>query len=307
VRLWQDLAPDRHGGLRLRHPVIVAAGGAGYGNELLGSVGEALPGALVTRSITRAARRGAPAPRMVPLPHGLLHEIGLPNPGLEAVLRRQGPGWGAAAVPVIVSLCADDAEDIAALARRLEMQPDAAAIELDLECPQHGRSGRPIGLDVETSEIATVAARAATDLPLVVRLSGGAPDLRAIARAVVAAGADVISVSGSTRALALDAERRGPRLGSSYGWLSGPATKPTGLRLVYELAQVVRVPIVGAGGVHTLDDVLDYLAAGASAVGMATAVLADPAWGDAHGVEDVRDLIGRALPRRKHRGSRSRR
>lgn len=312
MRLWQDLAPERHGGLRLRHPVIVAAGGAGYGNELLGSVGETLPGALVTRSVTRGARRGAPGPRMAALPQGLLHGIGLPNPGLDAVLRLQGPGWGAAEVPVIVSLCADHAEDIAALARRLETQPDAAGIELDLDYPEGGRSGQPIGHDVEASEIATVAARAATDLPLIVRLSGAAPDVRPIARAVVAAGADAISVSGSTRGLALDHERRRPYLGSSDGWLSGPATKPAGLRLVYEVAQVVRVPVVGAGGVHTLDDVLDYLAAGASAVGLATAALADPtlpgrlgqelaAWGQAHGVDDVRELIGRALPRRRDR------
>ncbi len=315
MRLRQDLAPGRHGGLRLRHPLIVAAGGAGYGIELLGSVGELQPGALVTRSVTREARRGAPAPRMAPLPDGLLHAIGLPNPGLEAVLRRQGPAWAASDVPVIVSVCAEDAEDIAALARTLEMQPDVAGMELSLECPDRSRRGEPIGLDVEASEIATVAARAATDLPLIVKLSGAATDIRTVARAVVAAGADVISLSGSTRALVLSEDRSGPILGSTYGWLSGPATKTLGLRLVYEVAQVVKVPIIGAGGAASLDDVLDYLAAGASAVGMATAVLADPslpgrlgqelgAWGDAQEVADVRDLVGRALPSRKDRGSR---
>ena len=314
MRLAQDLAPRRHGGLRLRHPVIVAAGGAGYGAELLGSVGDLQPGALVTRSITRDARRGAPVPRMTPLPDGLLHAVGTPNPGLEAVLRRHGPGWGATEVPVIVGLWADDAEDIAALARTLEMQPDAAGIELNLECPDRGRRGEPIGLDVEASEVATVAARAATDLPLIVKLSGAAPDIRSVARAVVAAGADVISLSGSTRGLALGDDRERPLLGSSYGWLSGPAVKPTGLRLVYEVAQVVKVPVIGAGGVGSLDDVLDYLAAGASAVGIATAVLADPAlpgrlgrelyaWAEATGVGVLHDVIGRALPRRRDRGS----
>ena len=318
MRTGQDLAPGRHGGLELRHPLIVAAGGAGYGNELLESVGEHLPGAIVTRSITREARRGAASPRMMPRSDGLLHAIGTPNAGLEAVLRRQGERWGASDVPVIVSLCADNVDDIAALARTLEMHPDASGMELSLECPDQGRGRQPIGLDVEASETATVAARAATDLPLIVKLSSAAPDIRPIARAVAAAGADVVSVSGSVRAFALDEAGQRPALGSVYGWLSGPSVKPIGLRLVYEVAQVVRVPVVGAGGVHTLADVLDYLGAGASAVGLASAALADPAlpgrlgreleaWGDEHGITEVGQLVGRALPQRKDRGSLRRR
>jgi dihydroorotate dehydrogenase (NAD+) catalytic subunit len=318
VKLRQDLARDRHGGLILAHPIIVAAGGGGFGSELLESVGELTPGAVVTSTVTRTPRRGAPAPRMVPSSHGILHALGSPNPGLDAVLRRHAARWGAAAVPVIVSLPADDAEDIAALARTLEMQPEVAGIELDLGAADNSRGGTPTGLDVEASEIATVAARAATDLPLVVRLSSVAPDIRVVARAVAAAGADAVSVSGSVRGLELERGRVGSALGSPYGWLSGPVAKPVGLRLVHEVAQAVRIPVLGAGGVHTLDDVLDYLSAGASAVGLATAALADPAlpgrlgrelaaWGDEHGVGDVRELIGRALPRRTGRGSRRRR
>lgn len=314
MKLRQELAPDRHGGLSLQHPVIVAAGGAGYGAELLESVGDDQPGAIITRGLTRETRRGARPPRMASLPHGLLHAIGRPNPGLETVLRRQGPRWAAFDVPVVVSLWADTADDITALARTLEVHPEAAGLELDLGAPDRGRGGEPIGLDVGASETATVAARAATDLPLIVKLESSAPDVRAVARAVVAAGADAISLSGGTRALALAASGTGPSLGSSYGWLSGPATKPTGLRLVYEVAQVVKVPVIGAGGVSSLGDVLDYLAAGASVVGVATAALADPtlpgrlgrelgAWADGHGIADVRELIGRALPHRRDRGS----
>lgn len=314
MRLRQDLAPGRRGGLVLRHPVIVAAGGAGYGAELLDSVGAELPGAIVTRSLTREAMRGTRPPRMVPRADGLLHAIGRPNPGLEAVLRRYGPRWGAHDVPVLVSLWADTADDIAAMARTLEMHPEVAGLELDLGAPDRGRGGEPIGLDVGASETATVAARAATDLPLVVKLASAAPDPRPVARAVVAAGADAISVSGSVRGLALDEPGTGAALGAGYGWLSGPTTKPLGLRLVYEVAQVVTVPVIGAGGASSLADVLDYLRAGAGVVGLATAALADPAlpgrlgreldaWGDAHGVGDVRELIGRALPRRRDRGS----
>ncbi|MGD8684273.1 MAG: dihydroorotate dehydrogenase [Chloroflexota bacterium] len=308
-----DLAPARTGGLRLRWPVIVAAGGAGFGAELLEAVGEATPGAVVTCSVTRTADRGHPPPRMALRRDALLHSVGYPNPGLEAVLRRQAPRWAGSPVPVIVSLCADSAEDIAAMAGTLEMQPDIAGLELNLACPDRGRGGEPIGLDVEASETATVAARAATELPLIVKLSPLAPDIRAVARAVAAAGADAISAIGPLPALALEDDRGRALLGTAYGGLSGPALKPVGLRVTYEIAQVVKVPVIGIGGVSSLEDVLDYLAAGASAVGLASAALGDPAlpgalgralehWCDEHGL-GLRDLIGRALPRRRDRGS----
>ena len=314
MRLTVDLAPRHRGGLRLRHPLIVAAGGAGYGAELLEAVGESTPGAIITRSVTREARRGNPPPRMTLRPDGLLSSVGLPNPGLEVMLRRQAPRWAGSEVPIIVSICGEDVADISALARTLEMHPEAAGLELNLACPDRGRGGEPIGLDVEASEVATVAARAATELPLVVKLSAAAPDVRAIARAVAAAGADAISATSALPALALDREAARPALGTAYGGLSGPAIKPVGLRVVWEIAQVVKVPVIGIGGVHALEDVLDYLAAGATAVGLATAVLGDPTlpgrlaqalarWGEEHGIEHVDELIGRALPRRRDRGS----
>ncbi len=143
-----DLAPARHGGLRLRHPVIVAAGGGGFGAELLDAVGTDAPGALITRSVTRGPDRGHPPPRMVPLAHGLLHSVGTPNPGLEATLRRHGPRWAAHEVPVIVSVCADNAEDIAAMARTLETpaRRGRAGVEPRLRGSQSGwrthRAGR---------------------------------------------------------------------------------------------------------------------------------------------------------------------
>jgi dihydroorotate dehydrogenase (NAD+) catalytic subunit len=309
-----DLAPRRPGGLRLAHRVLVAAGGAGYGTELIDAVGEALPAAIVTRSTTRAPRRGHPAPRMAPQAGGLLWSVGLQNPGLDAVLRRHGARWGSSDVPIIVSLCADTVEDITAMAQRLELVPEVAGIELNLACPDRGRGGLPIGCDVAASELATVAARAATDLPLIVKLTPVATDLREIARAVAAAGADAISAIGPLPALAIDAGRAGPTLGGAYGSLSGPALRSIGLRAVYEIAQVVAVPIIGSGGVARLADVLDHLAAGASAVSLATAALADPTlparlarsleeWCARRGIGDVRQLVGTALPRRRDRGS----
>jgi dihydroorotate dehydrogenase (NAD+) catalytic subunit len=309
-----ELAPRSSRGLRLRHPLLVAAGGAGFGNELLAAVGEQLPGAIVTRSVTRAGQVGSRPPRMTVLPQGLLSSSGPQGPGLDAVLRRQAPRWASSDVPIIVSICADNVDDIAALARTLETQPDIAGLELNLSCPDRSRHGEPIGIDVEASETATVAARAATDLPLIVKLTAVAPDVRAIARAVAAAGADAISAISTLPALTLDEAREGPSLGTVYGGLSGPALKPIGLRAVYEIAQVTSVPLIGIGGVNSLDDVLDYLAAGATAVGMATAVLAEPtlpgrlareldAWCDEHAMADAGELVGSALPQRRDRGS----
>jgi dihydroorotate dehydrogenase (NAD+) catalytic subunit len=309
-----ELAPLRPGRLRLVHPLLVAAGGAGYASEFLEAVGEMAPAAIVTRSTSRASRSGSRAPRMTQVPGGLLWSIGLQNPGLDAVLRRHGARWGEARVPIVVSICADNVDDIAWLARRLDMAPEVAGVELNLACPDRGRGSAPIGLDVQASELATVAARAATDLPLIVKLTPLAPDLRQIARAVAAAGADAISAIGPLPALALDDRRTGALLGTAYGGLSGPALKSIGLRVVYEIAQSVSVPIIGIGGVATLDDVLDYLAAGANAVGLATAALADPqlpgrlalelaAWQTRRGISHPHELVGAALPRHRDRGS----
>jgi dihydroorotate dehydrogenase (NAD+) catalytic subunit len=301
-------------GLRLRHPVIVAAGGAGFGAELLDAVGDMVPGAIVTRSATRAARRGDPAPRMAVLEDGLLSAVGQPDAAIEAVLRRHASRWAANEVPVIVSVCAESAADIAWLARTLDGHPDVAGVELDLAAPERGR-GAPIGRDVETAELATIAARAATVLPLIVKLAPLTVGLGEIARAVAAAGADAISAIGRVPALAVDAGRERTRLGSTASGLSGPAVKPLALRAVHEIAQAVRIPVIGIGGVSDLADVLDMLAAGATAVGLCTAALADPtlpgrlgqglaAWCAEVAVSDVHELVGTALLRRRSRRAR---
>jgi dihydroorotate dehydrogenase (NAD+) catalytic subunit len=310
----------RAGGLRLAHPVLVAAGGGGYAVELIEAAAGAPPAAVVTRSTTLRARPGNPAPRMTAIPAGLLSSVGLQNPGVDGVLERYAPRWAGEDVPVIVSICADSAEDIAALARTLDLRPGVAGIELNLACPDRSREGRAIGLDVEASETATVAARATTELPLIVKLTPAATDIREVARAVAAAGADAIGAVDLLPGLAVDRERdtaagtaRGTALGTGYGGISGPLLKPVALRAVYDIAQVVRIPIIGIGGTSTLEDVLDYLAAGASAVGLATAALADPLlpgrlgqelaeWCASQGLGSHREVIGRALPRRRDRG-----
>ena len=196
------------------------------------------------------------------------------------------------------------------MARRLDGQPGIAGIELNISCPNVGKGGLQFALDPDAAGAVTAAVRKATDLPLMVKLSPAAPDVRAIARAIADAGADSISAVNTLSGMALDRARRRPLLGNTYGGLSGPALKPVALRVVYEVAQAVRIPIVAIGGIGALDDVLDFLMAGAVAVQVGTAVFADPtlpirlvdemaAYCSANGLASHRELVGVALPSRR--------
>lgn len=277
VDISVDLAPQRPGRLVIRTPFMAAAGSLGYGVEAEGHVELDRLGAIVTRGTTLAARAGSPAPRMVEVPSGLLHSIGLPGPGIDAVLERYAPRWRAWTAPVILNLCAVQPDDFEALARRADGVPGVAALELDLASPDLAHGGRPISLDALAAGRATAAARSVTDLPILVKLSPAATDLRALARAVVEAGADALTCTGAMPALAIDPARGGSLLGSSSAVLSGPALRPISLRIMSEVRRAVAVPIVGCGGVSSLRDALEYLVAGADAVAIGTAVLADPA------------------------------
>jgi dihydroorotate dehydrogenase (NAD+) catalytic subunit len=316
VDLATDLAPRSVRGLALRNPVLIGAGGASYGIELADAHDLGRIGAFVTRGTTLQARSGHPPPRMAEVPGGLLNAVGLPNPGIESVLDRHASRWAAWQAPVIVNVCADTPAGFAALATRLDGESGVAGIELNLSCPDARDGGRPFALDGDAVADVVAAVRSATDLPVVAKLSAAAPDVRDVATAAEEAGADALCAINTLAGLALDRARRGALLGATYGGLSGPLLKPVALRVVYEIAQVVRVPIIGAGGITTLDDVLDMLAAGASAVQVVTAALDDPAlparladelaaWCAEQGLATHRSLVGAALPSRRDRsGSR---
>ena len=303
------LEVDLGRGLVLQTPLIAASGSMGYGVEVADLVDVPRLGGLVTRGTTLKPRGGHPAPRTADVPAGLLNGIGLQNPGFEAVLERYAETWARWPVPVIVNLCGESNGDLAEMARRLEGVPGVAGIELNLSCANGARNGTAFGLDEGATASLVAAVRRATDLPVIAKLTAAAADVRAIARAAADAGADALSAINTLPGLALDADRRGPALGSGYGGISGPALRPIALRVVYEIAQVVDVPVIGIGGVTTVDDVLDLLAAGASAVGVGVAALADPMLPvrladeladacRARGLESVEGLIGTALPQR---------
>jgi dihydroorotate dehydrogenase (NAD+) catalytic subunit len=314
VDLSVDLAPNRPGGLRLRNPILVASGTFGYGVEYGEVVDVQALGAICCKGTTLRPRIGNPPPRVTETPAGMLNSIGLQNPGVDAVVEKYGPLWARWQVPVLVNVAGESIEDYVAVVRRLEGVPGIAGVELNISCPNVGRDGTQFAVDAEAAGQVTAAVRRQTDLPLMVKLSPTVADVRAIARAIEDGGADSISAVNTLSGIALDRERRRALLGAVYGGVSGPALKPIALRVVYEVAQAVRIPIVGIGGIGSLDDVIDFLMAGASAVQVGTAIFADPglplrlvaelrAYCVANGLASHLELVGAALPAGRERPS----
>ncbi len=304
-----DLSVDLGRGLVLENPVLVASGTFGYGVEYGEVVDVERLGAICCKGTTLRPRAGNPPPRVTETPGGMLNSIGLQNPGVEAVIEKYAGIWAGWHVPVIVNVAGESIDDYVGVVRRLDGVAGVAGVELNISCPNVGKGGLQFAIDRDAAAAVTRAVRAATDLPLIVKLSPNVPDIRPIARAIADAGADALSAVNTLSGMALRPDRTGPLLGNVYGGLSGPAIKPVALRIVYEVAQVVEIPIVAIGGVTSIDDVLDYLAAGAVAVQVGTAVFADPVL-PVRLVDELRDvclargltshaaLVGTALPRR---------
>lgn len=304
-----DLTVDLGRGLVLHNPIMVASGTFGYGVEYGDIVDVDRLGAICCKGTTLRPRIGNPTPRVTETPGGMLNSIGLQNPGVNAVIDKYSATWAAWKVPVIVNVAAESVGDYVEVVRRLEGIPGIAGIELNVSCPNVGKGGLQFAIDAGAAGEVTAAVRRATDLPLLVKLSPNVADIRPIARAIADAGADALTAVNTLSGIALAPDRSRPLLGNIYGGLSGPAVKPVALRIVYEAAQAVKIPIVAIGGVTDLDDVLDFLAVGAVAVQVGTAIFADPmlpvrlvdGLADAcarRGSTTYRDLIGSALPRR---------
>jgi len=304
-----DLSVDLGRGLRLANPILVASGTFGYGVEYGDVVDVQRLGAICCKGTTLRPRVGNPTPRVTETPGGMLNSIGLQNPGVDAVLDKYAATWARWRVPVIVNVAGESIADFTEVARRLDGQPGIAGIELNISCPNVGKGGIQFAIDAEAAGAVTAAVRRATDLPLLVKLSPNVADVRPIARAIADAGADALTAINTLSGIAVGPSRAKPLLGNIYGGLSGPAIKPVALRIVYEVSQVVDIPVVAIGGVTELADVLDYLAVGAVAVQVGTAIFADPSL-PARLVDELADecrrrgldgystLIGTALPKR---------
>jgi dihydroorotate dehydrogenase (NAD+) catalytic subunit len=304
-----DLSVDLGRGLILENPVMVASGTFGYGIEYGDVVDVQRLGAICCKGTTLRPRIGNPTPRVTETPAGMLNSIGLQNPGVDAVVDKYAGIWQGWRVPVIVNVAGESIGDYVEVTRRLEGVPGIAAIELNISCPNVGKGGIQFAIDAEAAASVTAAVRRATDLPLLVKLSPNVADVRPIARAIADAGADALTAVNTLSGIAVGPSRDRPLLGNIYGGLSGPAIKPIALRIVYEVSQVVDIPVIAIGGVTELADVLDYLAVGAVGVQVGTAIFADPSipvrlidgLADEcrrRGLESYRPLIGTALPKR---------
>ena len=309
-----DLTVDLGRGLVLPNPVLVASGTFGYGIEYGDVVDVDRLGGICCKGTTLKPRIGNPTPRVTETPAGMLNSIGLQNPGVDAVIEKYAGEWTTWKAPVLVNVAGESVHDYVEVARRLDGVPGVAGIELNISCPNVGAGGLQFAIDAGAAAEVTAAVRRATDLPLLVKLSPNVADIRPIARAIADAGADALTAINTLSGIAVAPGRRKPLLGNIYGGLSGPAVKPVALRIVYEASQVVKIPVVAIGGVTELADVLDFLAVGAVAVQVGTAIFADPtlpvrlvdqlaAECAERGLTSYRELIGTALPAKAQRPS----
>ncbi len=301
-----DLGVDLGRGLRLRSPVMAASGTFGYGFDAP-QVDRSALGAIVTKGTTRHARSGNPPVRIAETASGMLNAIGLQNPGVDHVVQVYAPQWVTWDLPVIVNVAGESIEEYVDVARRLDGTPGVAGIELNISCP-NVEAGLQFGVDAQLAARVTEAVRGVTALPLMVKLTPNVTDLVRIARAIESAGADSISAVNTYVGMSIDVARRRPTLANGVGGVSGPAIKPLALRAVWEVAGAIDIPVVGIGGIFTVDDALEFLLAGAVAVQLGTVNYVRPdaarqvcdgiaAYARARGMSDLTAMALR--PRRK--------
>lgn len=300
-------------GIPLASPVILAAGTAGYSDELADVLDLSRVGAVVCKSITREPRDGNATWRLWPAKAGMLNAIGLANPGIEAFMADIAPGLAKLPTVLFGSIAGTKIEDYAHVARHLETVPEMPAVEVNVSCPNvHG--GTEFGVDpVALSELVSAVRAELKRTKLIVKLSPiavGQPGLVAIARAAIEAGADALTIANTVPAMAIDVRTRRPVLSNVTGGLSGPAVHPVAVRLVHEVyrgvAREAGIPIIGAGGVFAWDDAAEMILAGASAIQVGTALFADPRapvkinrglsrWLNTHRARSVKDLTGQVI------------
>jgi len=263
------------GRLSVPNPVMVASGAFGYARELAGFIDLSRLGGILPKTVTKLPRAGNPPWRTVETAAGMLNSIGLDNDGLEAFIEHHLPYLAGVGSPIIVSIAGANHDEFVEMAARLEQTTGASAIELNISCPNVSH-GVDFGVDPRMCERVVSGVRAVTSLPIIAKLTPNVADIAAIAKAAEAGGADSISVINTCLGMAVDWRRRRPLLGNVMGGLSGPAIKPIALRAVYQVAKAVRVPVIGIGGIATIDDTMEFLVTGASAVQIGTANFYDP-------------------------------
>jgi len=266
----------RAGALRLANPIVAASGTFGYGIEFAHLVDLNRLGGVVVKGLSLEPMDGAPAPRLCETPGGMLNAVGLQNVGVRAFVVEKLPALRACRTAIIANVFGHTTEEYVEVIRVLEDAEGLTAYELNISCPNVARGGLQYGSDPLMTAEVVAAARKAARRPLWVKLSPNVGNIAAIARAAEEAGADVLTVANTYTGMSVDFRTRRSKLGNLTGGLSGPAIKPLTLRLVYEVCQAVKLPVIGLGGIERVEDVVEYLIVGASAVQVGTAHFVDP-------------------------------
>ncbi len=301
-----NIAPRHPTGLHLKNPVLTASGTFGYGTEYASLYDVNRLGAIVAKAVTLRPRRGNAMPRIAEVPGGMLNAIGLQNVGVEALIREKAPQWAAWDVPVIANVAGASLDEYVTIAEMLDGVPGVAGLELNISCPNVAH-GLDFGTDPAMAAAVTQAVRERSSLPLIVKLTPNVTDIRPIATAVAEAGADALAVMNTLSGLTVDLARKRPALASTTGGLSGPAVRSIALRLVYTVAPLVDIPIIGIGGIAATEDALMFLMAGATAVQVGTAnfynhqapleiIAGLAAYCAEEELDSIMDIVGAALP-----------
>ena len=305
MNLSVQLAPKHQKGLLLANPVMTASGTFGYGTEYRHLFDIQRLGAIVCKGTTLKPREGNLQLRLAETASGLLNSIGLQNIGVKALIKEKAPLWAQWRVPVIVNIAGQTTDEYAQVAGELDGVAGISAIEVNISSPNIKGGGAEFGKDPEPAARVTAAVKAATSLPVLVKLTPNTSNIAEVAIAVAEAGADAISLINTLKGMTIDIAKRRPLLGNISGGLSGPAIKPIALYMVYEVAGAVEVPVIGCGGITTASDAIEFIMAGASAIQVGTASFANPRapldilqgieqFMGKEGIEDVSELIGAA-------------
>lgn len=290
-------------GIEMKNPVMVASGTFGYGEEYSQFMDLKQLGAIVTKSITLLPRVGNRPPRIIETPAGMLNAIGLQNVGIERFISEKMPFLREAGVPVIASISGEEIGEYVELAAGLNDVGGIAGLELNISCPNVAKGGMMFGADPRVTNDLVSAVRRATGLPLIAKLSPNVTSIVEIAAAAEEAGADAISLINTLLGMTIDIHTRKPKLANITGGLSGPAIRPVAVRMVWQVAEAVDIPVIGMGGIMTVEDALEFIIAGAKAVALGTANFINPlaALEIISGIEDfmirndirnVSDLVG---------------
>ncbi len=291
------------GGLNLKNPVMTASGTFGYGEEYASYLHLDSLGAVIVKGLSLEPREGNPPPRIMETASGMLNAVGLQNIGVKAFIEEKLPFLKEMNTAVIANIFGETIEEYQKVAEILCRAEGIQAIEINISCPNVKKGGLSFGADPDVAAEVTRKVKSAADVPVIAKLTPNVTDIRIIASAVEAAGADAISLINTITGMSVDIEKRRPHLGNITGGLSGPAIKPVALRMVWQAAGTVSIPVIGVGGIMTAEDALEFLIVGASAVQVGTANFVNPMatveildgirqYCEKNHIEDINDLVG---------------